>query len=77
MADLATIGEPISNTFVYFKDLAPGEVEKYKLSDEQIKFFEENGYVSGIPCLNDEQVEKLRQELEIIMRGDEHVKVSK
>lgn len=59
MNDLAAIHEPIS-------DLLPAREnpEQYRLSDDQIAFFRENGYVAGIRILNDEQVERLRAELE-------------
>jgi ectoine hydroxylase-related dioxygenase (phytanoyl-CoA dioxygenase family) len=36
---------------------------RYCLSDEQIRFFDEQGYVHGIRVLSDEQAEVLREEL--------------
>jgi len=39
------------------------EWEQYRLSDEQVEFFNENGYLKGIRMLDDEQVEILREEL--------------
>jgi ectoine hydroxylase-related dioxygenase (phytanoyl-CoA dioxygenase family) len=39
------------------------EWEPYKLSQEQIEFFHEKGYVAGIKLLTDEQIEVLRNEL--------------
>ena len=39
------------------------EIAQYKLRQEQINFFHENGYLSGIRILSDEQVEALRKEL--------------
>ncbi|MGI9167687.1 MAG: phytanoyl-CoA dioxygenase family protein [Pyrinomonadaceae bacterium] len=36
---------------------------QYRLSDEQVKFYRENGYLAGIRLLNDEQIEVLRKEL--------------
>ena len=38
--------------------------EQYRLSDEQVRFFHENGYVSSVRVLSDEQVEMLRSELQ-------------
>jgi hypothetical protein len=35
----------------------------YRLSDEQIEFYGENGYLAGIKMLNEEQLEALRHEL--------------
>jgi ectoine hydroxylase-related dioxygenase (phytanoyl-CoA dioxygenase family) len=42
------------------------EWEPYKLSQEQIDFFHENGYVAGIKLLTDEQTEVLRNELSLL-----------
>ncbi|NDD65943.1 MAG: phytanoyl-CoA dioxygenase family protein, partial [Acidobacteria bacterium] len=39
----------------------------YSLTEEQIAFFEENGYVSGIRLLSDSQVDILRAELVNLM----------
>ena len=41
-----------------------GEWDRYRLSDEQVRFFHEQGYLSGIRILNDEQVDRLRSELQ-------------
>lgn len=59
MNDLAGIHEPISDLF---RDR--DEKERYRLSEDQIAFFHENGYVAGIRVLDDDQVETLRAELE-------------
>lgn len=40
---------------------------KYRLSDEQVKFFETNGYLSGVKLLEEDQVEQLREELTEVM----------
>jgi ectoine hydroxylase-related dioxygenase (phytanoyl-CoA dioxygenase family) len=39
------------------------EWDRYRLSTEQIEFYEANGYLAGIRLLTDEQVEELRAEL--------------
>ena len=46
--------------------LPPGPVDadRYRLSDEQVRFFHEYGYLSGVRILTDEQVEQLRGELQ-------------
>jgi ectoine hydroxylase-related dioxygenase (phytanoyl-CoA dioxygenase family) len=36
---------------------------QYRLSDEQVDFYQEHGYLAGVRMLNDEQVETLRNEL--------------
>lgn len=42
------------------------EWDRYRLSDEQVRFFHENGYVAGVRVLSDEQVEVLRGELQAL-----------
>src|SRR5262245_1239352 len=41
------------------------EWEKYKLTDEQVAFYHEQGYLTGIRILTDEQIEQLRGELAV------------
>src|SRR5216110_905534 len=43
------------------------DLDRYRLSEEQIEFFRENGYLKGIRILSVEQVEALRGELEKLM----------
>jgi ectoine hydroxylase-related dioxygenase (phytanoyl-CoA dioxygenase family) len=40
--------------------------DRFRLSDDQVRFFHENGYISGIKILDERQVAKLRQELETL-----------
>ena len=59
--DLADYSRPISNIFKQ-----PGgakEWEQYMLTEEQVRSFEENGFVSGIQILTDKQVDLLNEEL--------------
>ena len=42
---------------------SPAEWERFRLSDEQVAFYHEQGYLPGIRLLTDEQVELLRGEL--------------
>jgi ectoine hydroxylase-related dioxygenase (phytanoyl-CoA dioxygenase family) len=63
--DLAKIHRLASDLFKMPQ--TPQEWESYKLSEEQVQFFHENGYVSGIKLLTDEQVEVLRSELAEIL----------
>jgi hypothetical protein len=37
--------------------------DQYRLTDEQVSFYEENGYISNIPLLNAEQINQLKSEL--------------
>jgi ectoine hydroxylase-related dioxygenase (phytanoyl-CoA dioxygenase family) len=44
--------------------------QKYRLSAEQLEFFEQNGYVAGIRILDDAQVDQLRLELQDLLDPD-------
>lgn len=44
--------------------------EQYRLTDDQVAHFHENGYLSGIKLLDEKQVEHLRKELEEVMDPD-------
>lgn len=59
--DLSTRHEPVSALF-----RPPGgaaALAAHRLTPDQIRFFEDNGYVAGIRILSDDQVEALRAEL--------------
>jgi len=61
LEDLSTKHHPVSQMFAW-----PGSAaawNRYRLSEGQIEFFKENGYLAGIRVLNDDQVEVLRDEL--------------
>ena len=66
--DLADYDRMITKMFTIPTD--SNEWEKYRLSEEQIAFFNENGYVSGIKLLEENQVEQLNSELYQIMDPD-------
>lgn len=59
--DLSTVAQPVSDLFPRAE--SPQVQATYRLTDEQVAFYRENGYVSGIRVLTDEQVEALREEL--------------
>lgn len=59
--DLSKHHNPLSNLFK--SATTQEELDNYRLSDEQVGFFRENGYLAGIRVLNDEQIEVLREEL--------------
>jgi ectoine hydroxylase-related dioxygenase (phytanoyl-CoA dioxygenase family) len=63
--DLSANHSPISD----FLTLPSGSevTEEFRLSGEQIQFFNEFGYLKGIRILTDEQVDVLREELNILM----------
>ena len=62
--DLSAYHEPIQRSFspIVTKEMW----EKYKLSDEQIAFFNEHGYLANIRLLDHEQVDQLNRELDEI-----------
>ncbi|HEY4309283.1 MAG TPA: phytanoyl-CoA dioxygenase family protein [Pirellulales bacterium] len=59
--DLSTRPEPISDLFPRIE--RPADTERYKLSDDQVAFFHQYGYLAGVKILDDAQVEALRGEL--------------
>ncbi len=60
--DLSRRHDLVSDLFALPRSAS--EWQRYRLSDEQVRFFHENGYVSGIRILNDAQVDRLRTELQ-------------
>ena len=63
--DLADIHRLITDMFDLPKTAE--EWEPYKLTEEQIAHYHENGYLSGIKLLEERQVDILREELDQIM----------
>jgi ectoine hydroxylase-related dioxygenase (phytanoyl-CoA dioxygenase family) len=59
--DLSTVHELISDLFRW--PTKPADWEQYRLSNEQVEFFNENGYLAGIKMLDEKQVDHLRNEL--------------
>ena len=66
--DLSTFHQPLSDSF---SPRVTRELwEKYKLSDEQVSFFNENGYLANVRLLDEEQVSQLIEELDEIKEPD-------
>ncbi len=59
--DWSTEHKPTGKLFDLPKTKA--DWEQYRLSAEQIEFYNENGYLKGVRILDDEQIEILREEL--------------
>jgi ectoine hydroxylase-related dioxygenase (phytanoyl-CoA dioxygenase family) len=59
--DLSKVHHLVSDIFKWPTDKK--DFEQYKLSKEQIDFFNENGFLAGIKMLDDAQIERLRYEL--------------
>ncbi|HEY1216482.1 MAG TPA: phytanoyl-CoA dioxygenase family protein [Bryobacteraceae bacterium] len=65
MRDLSTKHQLISDLFKW--PSGPAEWEQYKLSREQVAFFQEYGYLADVKLLNDRQIQRLKKELEAVM----------
>lgn len=63
--DLSRYSHPISNLFERVNHAE--DWKRYCLSEEQIAFFKESGYLKGVRILTDKQVEVLRSELDHLM----------
>lgn len=63
--DLSVHNAPIGGLFS--TPQARDEWAQYRLSPDQIAFYEENGYLPGVRILSDSQVEILREELAELM----------
>ncbi len=61
VTDLSKHHQPVSDLFKWPANAS--EWDKYRLSEEQVHFFNEYGYVSNIKLLEDWQIEQLKQEL--------------
>ena len=59
--DLSLVHQLLTDLFQWPQSAA--EWKQYELKQEQIDFFNENGFVSGIKMLDDEQIETIRKEL--------------
>jgi ectoine hydroxylase-related dioxygenase (phytanoyl-CoA dioxygenase family) len=59
--DLSKVHELVSDLFHW--PTSKSDWEKFKLTDEQVLFFSENGFLAGIKMLDDAQVNFLRNEL--------------
>ncbi len=63
--DLSAYSQPVSRMFNW-----PGtkdEWKKYRLPEEDVAFFQKNGYLSGVRLLEEEHIEQLREELLSVM----------
>ncbi|HMG36071.1 MAG TPA: phytanoyl-CoA dioxygenase family protein [Blastocatellia bacterium] len=59
--DLSAIHRPITNLFP--RSTAEDGLRRFRLSGDQIQFYLKNGYLAGIPMLDDRQVDFLLDEL--------------
>lgn len=66
--DLSKFHAPISNLFTAPE--SPEELLEHRLTDEQVAFYEENGYLAGVRMLDGKQIETLRAELSELMQPE-------
>ena len=59
--DLSTQHEPITDLFSEAQD--PAMQDRFRLSDEQVAFYRENGYLAGVRVLTEAQVDALCDQL--------------
>lgn len=59
--DLSQVHELISDLFKW--PASKAEWDNYRLSEEQVTFFNENGFLAGVKMLDEKQIEFLRNEL--------------
>ncbi|MCH5372473.1 MAG: phytanoyl-CoA dioxygenase family protein [Planctomycetes bacterium] len=67
-SDLSVYHEPLGALFESPESSAAWHA--CRLTSEQIAFYEENGYLSGVRILNDEQIDRLATELEGFFQPD-------
>ena len=65
MRDLSAIHQLLTDLFQW--PSGPSEWEQYKLSEDQLAFFREYGYLSDVKLLDDRQINRLNRELADIM----------
>ena len=66
--DLSNCHESISALFPLPN--TPAEWRRLRLSDEQVQFYQNNGYLQGIRVLTDQQIDTLRSELDEFFQPD-------
>jgi hypothetical protein len=65
VSDLSFYHRPVTDLFP--QPESAHDWNQYRLSDEQIRFFWENGYLARVQMLTNEQVEVMRRELSVLM----------
>lgn len=66
--DLSEYSQLVSSMFKWPESAS--DWEKYKLTDQQVSFFKENGYLSNVRVLEADQVDQLNEELTQIMNPE-------
>lgn len=60
--DLSTIHKPVSD--IFHSPVTREAWEQYKLSKDQIDFFNENGYLANVKLLDEKQINSIKSEIE-------------
>src|SRR5260370_31111889 len=63
--DLSSYHQPVGSLLA--RSYASSDWERYRLSEEQLEFCRQNGYLKGVRILSDAHVEVLRTELKLLM----------
>lgn len=66
--DLSAVHELINDLFP--KPASKADLDRYRLTKEQVEFFYEYGYLSGVKILEEKQVEILREQLADLFTPD-------
>ena len=64
--DLSLYHHPIGDLF----PRAETDLAQFRLSNEQVEFYREHGYLAGIRLLNEQQIEVLRREVLELVNPD-------
>ncbi len=63
MATVTDLSQALGPVGDLFAEALKADPERYRLSDDQVAFYHENGYLPGITILDDDQIQVLREEL--------------
>lgn len=67
MEDLSRYHRPLTPLF----EIPTDDWERFKLTADQLEFYQTNGYLAGIRLLDDHQVERLRADLAMMINPDQ------
>jgi ectoine hydroxylase-related dioxygenase (phytanoyl-CoA dioxygenase family) len=65
--DLSLTHQPLG---ALFEREHPGDLSRFRLSDDQVAFYHEQGYLAGVRILEADQIQVLREELAAFFQAD-------
>lgn len=68
MKDLSTIHEPVAGMFEH--PAGDRDWDCFRLTEAQLEFYDQEGYLAGVRLLTEAQVEQLRDELDQLINSD-------